>query len=173
MMSSALMYSCPSLVLSSTRRSSPVKFVGRIRQGRLANHGKSKIAATSPTIAKFSKKWKERRKEVGILLSKFASKHTELSNNFLLRNRWLRDFLTIDSLKRGRIARTGQGKIRFLSSLMKFLMKKMGLTRPSYTTWFSSCTEKSCHLLKCIWKTTWTVKTPRHRPSVGIACFRL
>ena len=99
MISSALMYSCPSLVLSSPRRSSPVKFVGRIRQGRLANNGKSKMAAKSPTIAKFSKKWKERRKEFGILLSKFASKHIELWNNFLLRNRWSRNFLTIDSLK--------------------------------------------------------------------------
>ena len=135
-MSSALMYSCPSLVLRRPRRSSPVKLVGRILQGRLANHGKSIMAAKSPAIAKFSKQWKEleRRKEVGILLSKFASKHTELSNNFLLRNRWSRNFLTVDSLKRGRIARTGLGKRRFLPSLMKLLMKKLGLTRPSYTT---------------------------------------
>ena len=98
-MSSALMYSCPCLVLSSPRRSSPVKFVGRIRQGRLANNCKSKMVAKSPTIDKFSKKWKERRKEVGILLSKFASKHIELTNNFLLMNWWSRHFLTIDSLK--------------------------------------------------------------------------
>lgn len=28
--------------------------------------------------------------------------------------------------------------------------KKMGLTRPSYTTWMSSYTERSGHLLKCI-----------------------
>ena len=172
-MSSALMYSSPSLVFSRPRRSSPVKLVGRILQGRLANHGKSKMAAKSPTKAKFSKKWKERRKEVGILLSKFASKQIELSNNFLLRNRWSINFLTIDSLKRGRIARTGLGNRRFLPSLMKFLVKKMGLTRPSYTTWLSSYTERSWHLLNCIWKTTLTVKTPWHRPSVGVAYVRL
>ena len=38
--------------------------------------------------------------------------------------------------------------------------EKLGLTRPSYTTWLSSYTERTCHLLKCIWKITRTVKTP-------------
>ena len=185
-MSSALMYSCPSLVLSSPRRSSTVKFVGRIRQGRLANNGKSKMAAKSPTIAKFSKQKKECRKEVGILLSKFASKQTELSNNFLLRNRWSRNFLTIDTLKSWRDSANWPGEETVPALLNEIPGEKIG-SNPSLLYYLDELihganlssskmyleNNPDSHLLKCIWKTTRTVKTPRHGPSVGVACFRL
>ena len=123
------------LVLSRPRRSSSVKLVWRILQGRLANHGKSKMAATSPTEKRL------------VFFYPSLPANTQSYRIIFVKESMLEKFLDRRFLKTRTDSENWPGEKTVPALLNEIADEKIG-SNPSLP--YYSYTERSCHRLKCI-----------------------